>query len=166
VKEILPVEFQWTSVLVVDWLLIVAVSICFTLLKTDVADGSSGWLSSSSEQSADSPKCSEFLLLQLYEATTSHHASMILALQLRRGKKWRHAGEWRYSTTILDFSTSWRRVVSFTPRPLCPREKNPRYPLDKSLGGPQNRSGHCGEKNLALPWIEHGSSSPSLYRLP
>jgi hypothetical protein len=31
-----------------------------------------------------------------------------------------------------------------------PPEKNPRYSLDRRLGGPQNRSGRCGEeKRLA-----------------
>jgi hypothetical protein len=29
-------------------------------------------------------------------------------------------------------------VVSFTPLPLYPRGKSPRYPLDRRLGGPQN----------------------------
>jgi hypothetical protein len=38
--------------------------------------------------------------------------------------------------------------ASFTPRPLYPGGKNPRYPLYRRLGGPQNRSGN--EKNLAL----------------
>jgi hypothetical protein len=32
-------------------------------------------------------------------------------------------------------------VVSFTPRPLYPQGKSPQYPLDRRLGGPQNRSG-------------------------
>jgi hypothetical protein len=32
---------------------------------------------------------------------------------------------------FLDLGTSWRWVVSFTPRPLYPRGKNPRYPLDR-----------------------------------
>jgi hypothetical protein len=31
---------------------------------------------------------------------------------------WRHMGEWRYSSSILDIATGWRRVASFTPRPL------------------------------------------------
>jgi hypothetical protein len=34
---------------------------------------------------------------------------------------WRHMGEWRYCSTILDLGTRWRWVVSFTPRPLYPR---------------------------------------------
>jgi hypothetical protein len=50
---------------------------------------------------------------------------------------------------FLDFGTIWRWVVSFTPRLLYPREKNPRYPLDRRLGGPQSRSGQFIEvKNL------------------
>jgi hypothetical protein len=28
--------------------------------------------------------------------------------------------EWRYSSTILDLGTRWKRVVSFKPRPLYP----------------------------------------------
>jgi hypothetical protein len=31
-------------------------------------------------------------------------------------------GKWRYSSTIPDLGTRWRRVVSFTPRPLYPGE--------------------------------------------
>jgi hypothetical protein len=48
---------------------------------------------------------------------------------------------------FLDLGTSWRWVVSFTPRPLYPRGKSPRYPLDRRLGGPQGRSGRCGENS-------------------
>jgi len=33
-------------------------------------------------------------------------------------------------------------VVSFTPRPLYLQRKNPWYPLDRRLGGPQSQSGH------------------------
>jgi hypothetical protein len=39
-------------------------------------------------------------------------------------------------------------VVSFTPGPLYPRGKSPRYPLEMRLGGPQSRFGRCGEKCL------------------
>jgi hypothetical protein len=49
---------------------------------------------------------------------------------------------------FLDLGTSWRLVVSFTPRPLYPRGKSPRYTLDRRLGGPQSRSGRRGEENL------------------
>jgi hypothetical protein len=51
---------------------------------------------------------------------------------------------------ILDLGTSRRWVVSSTPRQLYPWGMSPWYPLDRRLGGLQNRSGRCGiEKNLA-----------------
>jgi hypothetical protein len=34
---------------------------------------------------------------------------------------WRHMGEWRYSSTILDLGIRWMWVVSVTPRPLYSR---------------------------------------------
>jgi hypothetical protein len=34
-------------------------------------------------------------------------------------------------------------VVRFTPRPLYPEGKSSWNPLDRRLGGPQSRSGHC-----------------------
>jgi hypothetical protein len=42
-------------------------------------------------------------------------------------------------------------VVNFTPRPLDPRGKSPRYPLDRRLGGPQSRSGRFGEEKILDP---------------
>jgi hypothetical protein len=44
-----------------------------------------------------------------------------------------------YSFTILDLDPRWRCVVSFTPLPLYTREKSPRYPLIRRLGGPEGR---------------------------
>jgi hypothetical protein len=41
-------------------------------------------------------------------------------------------GEWRYSTAILDFTTKWRLVLSFKPRPLYLRE---RAPVTSWIGG-------------------------------
>jgi hypothetical protein len=54
---------------------------------------------------------------------------------------WRHVREWRYSSTILYFGAGWRWVVSFTPWSLYSRGKSARYPLDRRLGGLQNRPG-------------------------
>jgi hypothetical protein len=68
--------------------------------------------------------------------------------------------------SFLDINTGWRSVVSFTPRSLHPRD-----PLERRLGGTQNRSGRRGEKKiLALPGLEfrplgHPAHSQSLYRL-
>jgi hypothetical protein len=58
---------------------------------------------------------------------------------------------------ILDLGSRWRRVVSFTPRPLYSQGKSPRYPLDRRLGGPQSRSGRGGEEKNSNPppEIEH-----------
>jgi hypothetical protein len=62
-------------------------------------------------------------------------------------------------------------VVGFTPRPLYSQGKNPWYPLDRRLGGPQSRSGRGDEKNSQLPpGFEHHNTdrparSPALYRL-
>jgi hypothetical protein len=39
-------------------------------------------------------------------------------------------------------------MVSVMPRPLYPRGKRPRYPLDRKLGGPQSRSGRSGEEKI------------------
>jgi hypothetical protein len=50
---------------------------------------------------------------------------------------------------FLDLATSWRWVVNFTPRPLYPRGKSPRYTLDRRLGGP--RSGLFGEEKILEP---------------
>jgi hypothetical protein len=69
---------------------------------------------------------------------------------------WRHTGEGMYSFTLLDLDTRWRWVISFTPLSLYSRGKSPRYPLDERLGGPQSRSGRCGEENSFVPvgnWI-------------
>jgi hypothetical protein len=62
-----------------------------------------------------------------------------------------HEGIWRrgyIDPYFLDLGPTWRWMVSFTPRPLYPREKNSRYPLDRRLGGPQNRSGRHGEVKI------------------
>jgi hypothetical protein len=56
-------------------------------------------------------------------------------------------GEWRYSSTVFDFSTRWRWMVSFSLRSL--------FPFDRRMGRPQSLPGHYGEeKNCPLPWIE------------
>jgi hypothetical protein len=72
---------------------------------------------------------------------------------------WRHIGEWRYSSTILDLCTRWRWVISFTPLPLYREGKSPRYPLDRRLGGPQSQYG-CWKSNPG-----HPACSQSLYWL-
>jgi hypothetical protein len=61
----------------------------------------------------------------------------------------RHEGVWGNGCIdpySLDLGTSWRWVVSFTPRPLYPR-----YPLDRRQGGPYSRSGRRGEEKIFDP---------------
>jgi hypothetical protein len=59
---------------------------------------------------------------------------------------------------ILDLGIRWKWVVSFTPRPLYPRSKSPRHPLDLRLGGPPSRSGRGGEEKIPCSCRE---SNPS-----
>jgi hypothetical protein len=49
-----------------------------------------------------------------------------------------------------DLGTSWRWVVSFTPRPFYHQGK-PRYLLDRRLGWPQSRSGRRGAEKIRDP---------------
>jgi hypothetical protein len=51
-----------------------------------------------------------------------------------------------YIHVFLDLGSIWMVVFSFTPRPLYPRGKSPRYPLHRGLGGHQNRSGQREEE--------------------
>jgi hypothetical protein len=69
---------------------------------------------------------------------------------------------------ILDLGTRWRWAVSYTPRPLYPQRKSRSYLLDRSLGGPQSRSGHGGEEKNSqpLPGLEPRSSSPYPSAIP
>jgi len=43
------------------------------------------------------------------------------------------------ANSLFDLDTRWRRVVSFTPRPLYRQLKIPWYSLDRSLSGSQSR---------------------------
>jgi hypothetical protein len=43
-------------------------------------------------------------------------------------------------------------MASFTPRPLYSRDKSPRFPFDRRLGGPQRRSGRKLEKWSVKMW--------------
>jgi hypothetical protein len=75
-------------------------------------------------------------------------------------------GDWRSSSTILDLGSRLSWVVSCTPRALYPREKRPQCPLDRRLGGPQNRSERCTRRIEKISCREsnpgHPVRSPSL----
>jgi hypothetical protein len=58
--------------------------------------------------------------------------------------------------SFFDLGTRCRWVVNFTPLPLYPQGKSLLYPLDRRLGGPQNRSerGGEGQNSQPLPGLE------------
>jgi hypothetical protein len=60
--------------------------------------------------------------------------------------------------------TSWSWVVSFTPRPLYPRGKSSRYPLDRRMGRSQDRPERRGEKKILPPRTRTPACSHWLYR--
>jgi hypothetical protein len=55
------------------------------------------------------------------------------------------------ASRLLNLGTRWKRVVSFTPRPLWPQGISPRYPLARRLGKPQRQSVHGGEEKNSQP---------------
>jgi hypothetical protein len=57
------------------------------------------------------------------------------------------------ASRILGLGTTWKWVVSFTPRSLYPQEKCPWFQLDRRLSGPQSRSGRGGEKKNSQPLL-------------
>jgi hypothetical protein len=72
-----------------------------------------------------------------------------------------HEGVWGSGCTyphFLDIGTSWKWAVSFTPRPLYLRGKNPRYPLDRRLGGPRTCLDDVEKKN-SYPYRDSNSDS-------
>jgi hypothetical protein len=85
--------------------------------------------------------------LSLY--LTKHHAMNM------------YRGSGGIAPLILNFGTRRRRVVSFTPRPRHPEGMNPRYRLDRRLGGPQSRSGRRGKEKQSLPLRESNPSRPT-----
>jgi hypothetical protein len=61
-------------------------------------------------------------------------------------------GEWRYSSTILDLGIRWScQLHTLAALPL---RKEPRYPLEARLGGPQSRSERYGVEKYHLPLTE------------
>jgi hypothetical protein len=42
-----------------------------------------------------------------------------------------------------------------------PRERNPRYSLDRRLGGPHGRSGHVGDEMNICPYRESNPGRPA-----
>jgi hypothetical protein len=56
-----------------------------------------------------------------------------------------------YRSRFLDLGSSWRRVVSFTPRPVYSRGKSLKYSLNRRLSGLRIQSGQYGEVKILDP---------------
>jgi hypothetical protein len=71
------------------------------------------------------------MLLCLINQATKHHAI-------------RTCGEWKYSSSCLDFDNRWKLVVNFMPSSFYSQRNNPQCQLDRRLHGNQGRPGRCG----------------------
>jgi hypothetical protein len=104
------------------------------------------------KRAADLVNINTFIVQHLWEMLLTMQerfcGKVVTVLNLLSSMPWRHMGKWRCSSTILDLGTRWRWVVSFTLRPPYLWGKGPQYPLDRSLGGPQRRSGRNGEEKM------------------
>jgi len=58
-----------------------------------------------------------------------------------------HGGSRGIAPLILNLGTRWRQVVNFAPRHLYPLGNNPRYALNRRLGGSQGQSQPCWDSN-------------------
>jgi hypothetical protein len=68
---------------------------------------------------------------------------------------------WGSGGIVPPFLTSALNGGDWSVPPPPPGGKSPQYPWDRRLGGPHSWLRHCGEeKNLALPGIKPGLSSP------
>jgi hypothetical protein len=77
-----------------------------------------------------------------------------------------HKYVWRSGDITLPFLTSELNRGEWSASShshFHPREKSPRYPLDRRLGGHQSRSGGCGDdkNHLNLPGIEQSVAIPT-----
>jgi hypothetical protein len=124
----------------------------------------------SSEMRVFSLQASVLCWMQLCSSVTGGNVNLPLCLTKYHVKKCipslinRHEDMWASGGTaphILNLGTSWRWVVSFTPRPLYLRGKSPQYHLYRSSGGLQSLEAMAEKKLLiALSGLE-----PRLYSL-
>jgi hypothetical protein len=84
---------------------------------------------------------------------------------------WTRMWEWMYRSTFFDLGTSWRLVISFTPRPLYPRGESPVTHRGGGWVGPRTGLDDMEKRKfLPLPGLElrllgRPTRSQSLYRL-
>jgi hypothetical protein len=88
----------------------------------------------------------------------------IYKVKQSRYMPWRRlGGEEVLLLLIHDLGTRWGWVVSITPRPcFYSRGKDPRYPLDRRLGGPQSRSGLEAQNWNCLCYCSNSNNARSI----
>jgi hypothetical protein len=120
----------------------------YTLRSNVTALSDSGWSPCGGKSHIATCLIANILHSCLVTLLASCEAKVVPVLNWLSTIPWRyiHMGDWRYSSTILDLGTRRTWVVSFTPRPLYPGGNRPRHRPDRRLGGPQSRSGRCGEE--------------------
>jgi hypothetical protein len=78
-----------------------------------------------------------------------------------------HRGERRCITPhIFNLGISWRRVVSFTLRPIYPRKKKLRYPVYMRMGRYMSQSGRFGDEKISYPCQDSNPGPSGLYPSP
>jgi hypothetical protein len=94
--------------------------------------------------SVNTPQMAENITIIILSQRSCHVKVKISSQCTLSTMSWRCMGNLCIDPRILNLGTRWWRVASFKPWPLYVR-----YPLDRSLVGPQKPSGHCIEqKNL------------------
>jgi hypothetical protein len=81
-----------------------------------------------------------------FEINTVLNSFLMLKLKLNLSHytPWRSLGERMYSSYSFSVSAVDGSSQSYAQAALSPRGKDPTYPLDRRLGGPQSWSGHRG----------------------
>jgi hypothetical protein len=75
---------------------------------------------------------------EAFEITTALNSFLMLKLKLSYYTPWRSLGERMYSSYSFPVSAVDESSQSYAQAALSPRGKDPRYPLDRRLGGPQS----------------------------
>jgi hypothetical protein len=70
---------------------------------------------------------------------------------------WCHVGEWRYSSTILEFGTKWRWMVTLALWPLYSRGHTKWHPWDRPLYSREHTQWHPWGRRLRLPHSRYDS---------
>jgi hypothetical protein len=64
--------------------------------------------------------------------------------------------------TCLSVGTTGSALITFTPRPLYPRENSPQWSLDRRLGGAESQSGRHVVKQYLIPAGNRTPNSPAV----